>query len=214
MILILAINSQVRNDNVQKVVKIWNFAKDRGHENFQFLTKFWLNLKLSEIVKMNKKNTLEYYFDTCNSLKSQKCNVQKVVKIWNFSKDRGHQNFQFLTKFWLNLKLLEIVKMNKKKHLRILFWHLQFTQNSEMAMFKKWSKSEISLRTAVMKVFNFWQNFDSTSNFHKWFKTTKRQFRISFWHLQLTHKSEITMFKKWSKFEISLRSAVMKMFNF
>ena len=28
-----AIHSQVRNDNVQKVVKIWKFAKDRGHEN-------------------------------------------------------------------------------------------------------------------------------------------------------------------------------------
>ena len=40
MILILAIHSQVRNDIFQKVVKIWNFAKDHGHENFQFLTNF------------------------------------------------------------------------------------------------------------------------------------------------------------------------------
>ena len=63
---------------------------------------------------------------------------------------------------------------------------MQFTHKSEMTMFKKWSKSEISLRTAVMKIFNFWQNFDSTSNFEKWFKTTKKHFRILFWYLQFT----------------------------
>ena len=48
-----AIDSQVRNESVEKVVKIWNFAKDRGHENFQILTKFWLNLKLPEILQIN-----------------------------------------------------------------------------------------------------------------------------------------------------------------
>ena len=47
--------SQVRNDNDQKVVKIWNFAKHCSHEKFQFLTKFWLNLKLSEMIENNKK---------------------------------------------------------------------------------------------------------------------------------------------------------------
>ena len=127
----------------------------------------------------------------------------EVMKIFNF-----WQNFDSTSNF------KKIVQMNKEKHYRILFWHLQFTNKSEMAMFKKWSKSEISLRTAVNKIFNFWQNFDSTSNFHKWFKTTKRHFRISFWHLQFTQKSEITMFKKWWKSEISLRTAVIKIFNF
>ena len=28
------------NEFLKKLVKILNFAKDRGHENFQFLTKF------------------------------------------------------------------------------------------------------------------------------------------------------------------------------
>ena len=101
-----------------------------------------------------------------------------------------------------------------KEHFRIQYSYLQTTHNSEMTMFKKWSKSEISQRTAVMKVFNFWQNFNSTSNFQKWFKTTRKHFRISFWHLQFTNKSEMTMLKKCSKPEISLRTAVMKIFNF
>ena len=87
------------------MVKIWNFAKDRGYENFQFLTKFWLNLKLTEIVQINKKTlyniilTLEIQSQVRNDI------VQEVVKIWNFAKDRGHENLQFLTKFWLYLKL-------------------------------------------------------------------------------------------------------------
>ena len=40
-----------------KFLKSWskseNFDKDRGHENFQFLTKFWLNLKLPEIIQID-----------------------------------------------------------------------------------------------------------------------------------------------------------------
>ena len=68
-----------------------------------------------------------------------------------------------------------------------------------MAMFKKWSKSEILLWTAVMKIFNFWQNFDSTSNLHKSFKSTKEHFKIQYWYLQYTHKSEMTTFIMWSK---------------
>ena len=109
-----AIHSQVRNDNVQKVVKIWNFAKDRGHENFQFLTKFWLNLKLPEIVQINKRTLYNTIFRPAIHSQVRNDNVQKVVKIWNFAKDRGHENFQFLTKFWLNLKLPEILQINKR----------------------------------------------------------------------------------------------------
>ena len=63
---------------------------------------------------MNKKNTLEYYFDTCNSFKKRNGNIKEIVKIWNFAKDRGHLNFKFLTKFWLNLKLPQMVQNNKK----------------------------------------------------------------------------------------------------
>ena len=48
----LQLTQRVRNESDEKLVKIWNFAKDRGHENFQFLTKFWLNLKLPEILQI------------------------------------------------------------------------------------------------------------------------------------------------------------------
>ena len=124
------------------------------------------------------------------------------MKIFNF-----WQNFDSTSSF---LKWLKTTK----KHFRIQYWYLQFTHKSEMTMFKKWSKSEISLRTAVIKIFNFWQNFDSTSSFLKWLKTTKKHFRIQYWYLQFTHKSEMAKFKKWPKSEISLRTAVMKIFNF
>ena len=125
-----------------------------------------------------------------------------IMKIFNFwQKFHSTSNFQKFFK-------------STKEHFRIQYSYLQFTHESKMTMFKKWSKSEISLRTAVMKIFNFWQNFDSTTNFQKWFKTTKEHFRILFWYLKFTHKSEMTMFKKWSKSEISLRIAVMKIFNY
>ena len=39
---------------------------------------------------------------------------------------------------------IEIWFKTTKKHFRILFSYLQFTYKSEMAMLKKWSKSEIS----------------------------------------------------------------------
>ena len=125
-----------------------------------------------------------------------------VMKIFNF-----WQNFDSTSNFEKWFK-------TTKKHFRILFWYLQFTQKSEMAMFKKWSKSEISLRNEVIKIFNFWQNFDSTSSSHKSIKSTKEHFRIQYSYLQITQKSEMTMFKKWSKCEISLRNQVMKIFNF
>ena len=35
------------------MMKILNFAEDRGHENYQFLTEFWLNLKLPEIFQID-----------------------------------------------------------------------------------------------------------------------------------------------------------------
>ena len=125
-----------------------------------------------------------------------------VMKIFNF-----WQNFDSTSNFHKSFK-------STKEHFRIIFWDLQFDHKSEMTMFKKWSKSEISLRTVAMKMFNFWQNFDSISNLYKSFKSTKEHFRITFCDLQFTHKSEMTMFKKWSKSEISPRTAVMKIFNF
>ena len=124
------------------------------------------------------------------------------MKIFNF-----WQNFNSTSNFHKYFKWT-------KDQFRIQFWYLQLTHKSEMTMFKKWSKSEISLRSAVMKIINFWQNFDSTSNFHKSFKSTKEHFRIQYRYLQFTHKSEMTMIKMWSKSEISLRTAVMKIFNF
>ena len=94
------------------------------------------------------------------------------------------------------------------------FWDLQFIHNSQMKVFKTWSKSEILLRTAVMKIFNFRQNFDSTSNFQKSFKWTREHSRKPFWELQSTNKAEMNVLKSWSKSEIPLRTAVMKIFNF
>ena len=83
-----------------------------------------------------------------------------------------------------------------------------------MKVLKSWSKSEISLRTAVMKIFNFSQNFDSTSNFQKSFKWTREHSRIPFWELQSTKKVEMKVLKSWWKSEISLRTTVIKIFNF
>ena len=125
-----------------------------------------------------------------------------VMKIFNF-----WQNFDSTLNFHKSFK-------STKEHFRIQYSYLQITHKSEMTMFKKWSKSEISLRTAVIKIFNFWQNFDSTSNFQKWFKTTKKHFRILFWYLQFIHVSQMEIIKKWTKSEISLRTAVMKIFNY
>ena len=96
------------------LVKIWNFAKDRGDENFQFFTKFWLNLKLSEIIQMNKRSLQNTILRVAIHLQGWNESLEKLVKIWNFAKDRGHENFQFLTKFWLNLKLPEIIQINKR----------------------------------------------------------------------------------------------------
>ena len=151
IILTLAINSQVRNNNVKKSGQILKFRSCPRSWKFSIFDKILTQPQTSRNGSKQQKNTLEYYFDTCKS---------------------------------------------------------------EMAMFKKWSKSEISLRTTMMKILNFWQNFYSTSNFQKWFKVTKKTFRIQFWYLQFTHKSEMTMFKKWSKSEIYHRSAVMKILNF
>ena len=117
------------------------------------------------------------------------------------------QNFDSTSNFHKSFK-------STKELFRTPFWDLQFTDKSEMTFFKKWSKSEISVTNEVIKIFNVWQNFYSTSNFNKSFKSNKDHFRIQFWYLQFTHKSEMTMFKKWSKSEISLRTAVMKIFNF
>ena len=125
--------------------------------------------------------------------------VMKIFKFW--------QNFNSTSNFQKSFK-------SRKEHSRMPFWDLQLTHKSEMRVMKNWSKSEISLRTAVMKIFNFWQNFDSTSNFQKSFKSTQEHFRMPFWDLQLTHKSKMKVLKRWSKSEISLRTAVMKIFKF
>ena len=54
-ILRLAIHSPVWNESLEKLVSMWNFDKDRGHEIYQFLTKFWLNHKLPEILQIDMK---------------------------------------------------------------------------------------------------------------------------------------------------------------
>ena len=102
------------NDNVQKLIKIWNFAQVRGHENFQFLTKFWFNIKLLQILQINKRTLQNNILKPAIHSQIRNDNVQKVVKIWNFAKDSGHEIFQFLTKFWLKLKLKQIFQINKR----------------------------------------------------------------------------------------------------
>ena len=83
-----------------------------------------------------------------------------------------------------------------------------------MKVLKTWSKSEILLRIAVMKIFNFSQNFDSTSNFQISFKWTREHSMLPFWDLHFIYKSEMKVLKTWSKSEISLRTAVIKNFQF
>ena len=186
-----------------------------------------------------------------------------VMKIFNFS-----QNFDSTSNFQ------EIIQIEHREHSRMPFWDLQSTNKTEMKVLKSWSKSEISqktavmkifnflqnfdstsnfqksfksnientpechfetcnsftslkckswkvgqnlkisLRTAVMKIFNYWQNFDSTSNFQKSFKWTREHSWMPFWGLQSTYKAEMKVLKSWSKSEISLRTAVMKIFIF
>ena len=74
-----------------------------------------LNLKLPEILQINISNTLECHFETFQFTHKSE---MKVMKSWSKSEislqDRGHENFQFLTKFWLNLKLPEILQINKR----------------------------------------------------------------------------------------------------
>ena len=124
------------------------------------------------------------------------------MKIFNF-----WQNFDSTSNFQKSFKWT-------RDHSRIPFWGLQFIHKSEMKVLKSWSKSEISLRTAVIKIFNFWQNFVSTSNFQKSFKWTREHSKMPFCDLQFIHKSEMKVLKSWWKSEILLRTAVMKIFNF
>ena len=135
-------------------------------------------------------------------LKSEILLRTAVIKILNF-----WQNFDLTSNFQKSFKWT-------REHSKMPFWDLQFIHKSEMQVFKSWSKSEILLRTAVMKIFNFWQNFDSTSNFQKSLKWTREHSRMPFWELQFIHKSEMKVLKSWSKSEILLRTAVMKIFNF
>ena len=125
-----------------------------------------------------------------------------VIQIFNF-----WQNFDSTSNFQKSFKWT-------REHSRMPFWDLQFIHKSEMQVLKSWSKSEISLRTAVMKIFNYWQNFDSTSNLQKSFKWTREHSWMPFWGLQSTYKAEMKVLKSWSKSEISLRTAVMKIFIF
>ena len=184
---------------VIKIFKFWqNFDSTSNlHKSFQS-TKEHVRIQYSYLqITHNTEITMFKKWS-----KSEISLITAVIKIFNF-----WQNFYSTSNFqkWFR---------TTKKHFGRLFWYLQFTHKSEMAMFKKWSKSEILLRNEVMKIFNFWQNFDSTSNFHKSFKWTKEHFRIQYSYLQINHKSELTMLKKWSKSEISLRTSFMKIFNF
>ena len=91
-----------------------------------------------------------------------------VIKNFKFG-----QNFDSISNFQKSFK-------STKEHLRIPCADSRFIYKSDMRIFKIWPKSEILLMTAVMKNFNFTQNFVFTSNFNKCFKTTKEHFRISF----------------------------------
>ena len=71
------IHSKVRNDNVQKDVKIWNFAKDRSHENYQIFDKILTQNQTYTNPSNKQKNTLEYNFGTNNSITSQKGQCSK-----------------------------------------------------------------------------------------------------------------------------------------
>ena len=76
------LNFQLTHKSEMKVLKRWSKSEisliNRGHENFQFLTKFWLDLKLSEILQINIKKTLESNFETYNWLTSQKWEWWKI----------------------------------------------------------------------------------------------------------------------------------------
>ena len=184
------------------VIKIFNFW-----QNFDLTSNFHKSFKSTKehfriqysYLQITHKSEMTLFNNWSKSEISLRTAVIKIFNFW--------QNFDWTSNFQKWFK-------TTKKHFRILFWYLQFTNKSEMTMFKKWSKSEISLRTAVIKIFNYCQYFHTTSNFHKSFKSTKEHFRIQFWYLQFTHKSEMTMFKTWSKSEISLMTAVIKIFNF
>ena len=67
-ILRLAIHSQMWNESLEKLVKIWNFAKERGNENFQFFTKFWTQPQTSRNHSNEQENTPECHFESCNPL--------------------------------------------------------------------------------------------------------------------------------------------------
>ena len=71
--------------------------------------------------------------------------------------------FEVESKFCEKLKIFMTAVLSKISDFDQLF-------KTFISDLKSWSKSEISLRTAVMKIFNFSQNFDSTSNFQKSFK--------------------------------------------
>ena len=124
------------------------------------------------------------------------------MKIFNF-----WQNFDSTSNFQKSFKWT-------REHYRMPFWELQFTHKSIMRMLKKWPKSEISLRTAVMKIFNFWQDFDSTSNFQKSFKWSREHSRMPFWDLQFTHQLKIRVIQKFVKiWNFSKDCGSWKLFN-
>ena len=79
---------------------------------------------------------------------------------------------------------------------------------------KKWSKSKILLRTQSWKFSIFDKILTQPQTSKTPWKSTIEHFRIPFWDLEFTHKWEMRMLKKWSKSEISIRTAVMKLFEF
>ena len=129
-------------------------------------------------------NTLEYHFETCNSLTSQNWNWWKSYQNLKFRSGPRSWEFSIFDKTFTQPQTSRNPSNQQKNTLE---YHFE-TCNSLTSQNLKWSQSEISLRTAVMRIFNFWQNFDTTSNFQKSFKSTKEHFRIPFWDLEFTHK--------------------------
>ena len=70
-ILRLATQPQVKFHNVQKVVKIRNFAKDSGNEKFLIFDKILTQPQTSRNPSNEQENTLECHSEACNSFISQ-----------------------------------------------------------------------------------------------------------------------------------------------
>ena len=140
-----------KNDNLSQV---------RGHENLQFFRLFKKPFKMM-------KTTISWPQDTWNvnicSFGWKICKFVKCPKMTFFSQVRGHEKFQF---FGLSKKSFKLMKITTS-------W-LQDTWNvkicsfgCKICKFVKCPKMTICRRSAVMKIFNF---FDSSKSLLKWWK--------------------------------------------